>query len=102
MPAAQQLPNQPFVWRIVPRRAGRPSVSWTAFHLQSRLPQLPQLVHRQSNERTRHKVEKPVGTNCKAKSYAPNCSVSLLSNLFKSLSTLRASSILSTECSTVV
>jgi len=34
--------------------------------------------------------------------YAPNCSVSLLSNLFKSLSFLRTPSILSTECKTVV
>ena len=34
--------------------------------------------------------------------YPPNCSVSLLSSLFKSLSVLRTSSIFSTECSTVV
>ena len=36
------------------------------------------------------------------RSYAPNCSVSLLSSLFKSLSSLRTPSILSTECNTVV
>ena len=34
--------------------------------------------------------------------YPPNCSVSLLSNLFKSLSFLRTVSIFSTECRTVV
>src|SRR5579863_295459 len=34
--------------------------------------------------------------------YPPNCSVSLLRSLFKSLSFLRTSSIFSTECSTVV
>ena len=34
--------------------------------------------------------------------YPPNCSVNLLSSLFKSLSFFRTSSIFSTECSTVV
>ncbi len=34
--------------------------------------------------------------------YPPNCSVSLLISLFKSLSFFRCSSIFSTECKTVV
>src|SRR5438552_19184184 len=34
--------------------------------------------------------------------HPPNCSVNLLSSLFKSLSSLRALSIFSTECKTVV
>ena len=38
----------------------------------------------------------------KPRFHPPNCSVSLLTNLFKSLSVLRSSSIFSTECSTVV
>src|SRR6266851_7450546 len=42
------------------------------------------------------------GKPVEAFTYAPNCSVSLLSNLFKSLSFLRTPSILSTECKTVV
>src|SRR4030095_1905327 len=38
----------------------------------------------------------------KGRVYPPNCSVSLLMSLFKSLSFLRCSSIFSTECKTVV
>src|SRR5437868_12814140 len=38
----------------------------------------------------------------KPRFHPPNCSVSLLSSLFKSLSVLRTCSIFSTECSTVV
>src|ERR1700694_1318123 len=54
----------------------------------------PQLEDRKNSVKSGKPVETAI--------YAPNCSVSLLSNLFKSLSSLRTPSILSTECKTVV
>jgi len=61
-------------------------------------PHLPHPLHNHVPGRPRQNSEILVETAV----YPPNCSVNLLSSLFKSLSALRVSSIFSTECSTVV
>jgi hypothetical protein len=68
------------------------------FGFRSALTQLPQALHNRVQGRVPRAVEIYLGTAV----HPPNCSVSLLTSLFKSLSFLRASSIFSTECKTVV
>jgi hypothetical protein len=60
--------------------------------------QFPHRLHREGKGFLEREVENAAGTA----NHPPNCSVNLLINLFKSLSVFRASSIFSTECSTVV
>jgi len=63
-----------------------------------RFPNLPHALHNHPCGRPGQKLNISTQTTV----YPPNCSVSFVSSLFKSLSPLRVSSIFSTECSTVV
>jgi hypothetical protein len=59
-------------------------------------------IHNPSTIIAKEKPGPTVKNRAKCAVYPPSISVSLFSSLFKSLSVLRASVILSTECSTVV
>src|ERR1039458_8920954 len=85
--------------RLFHRRAcGCHSNLRTLLRISSSLTQFPQTLNNRGAGRLDGRVEKEVQTAI----YAPSCSVSLLSNLLKSLSSLRTLSIFSTECRTVV
>src|SRR5258708_24910076 len=83
---------------IRPKLGGLPSTTSPFFRSGPRPAQLPHHMHSETQGRPGCCVE-----NAKSSAiHPPNCSVSLLINLFKSLSFLRTPSILSTQCNTVM
>jgi hypothetical protein len=94
----QVFPLQTLMLKMDPARAGKPCNAGPKVEFLRNLTQLSQPLNRQSAG----KPSRWVQNTRKTPIYAPNCSVNLFSNLFKSLSFLRTTSIFSTEWRTVV
>ncbi len=94
----QWLPYQVFVWRTNSRLSGL--YCNLGDDLQVFIPSPTVSTNTPQPEGRKNGLMS--GKLPETSAHAPNCSVNLFSSLFKSLSFLRTSSILSTECKTVV